>query len=422
MDKRQSKSSSGRGIHKKKKKGARAQFDRRKNDERHQQQSNKENLLPEQWQDLSSNGTPQYSKLENGPKGLCLVTTTGSRSGCTWNVHVGDKKVPESCHLLMKSSPCTSSSKVLPNLIRSVDRARLCPGNPEEQFATICHKRGGEMKGERGTGDRIAFIDSTSVVDSKGQSYPCTVRRVDCDILCDPEGPYPQRCRPCQSFRSTLHSSLCRQMDVGDDHTAASSHTRYCNLTPTEKDERMKNLHQSLKLERQRVKRLEMKVSKLIEDQAISLHDGDTADISSIIADVSPVVEKEFPPDSPQRIFWEQQMHYNGLKDKRQMRWHPLVIRFALNLKYLSSSGYRAMRHSGMISLPSECTLSDYTHWASPHSGVQLEFVEQFHSLLAEETSPGQNHCALSMDEMKLKRGLIFNKNTGTLCGFNLLT
>ncbi len=28
----------------------------------------------------------------------------------------------------------------------------------------------------------------------------------------------------------------------------------------------------------------------------------------------------------------------NSLKDKRQMRWHPLVIRFALNLKYMSSS------------------------------------------------------------------------------------
>lgn len=54
-----------------------------------------------------------------------------------------------------------------------------------------------------------------------------------------------------------------------------------------------------------------------------------------------------FQPHTPQRLFWNQQVAYNALKDKRQMRWHPLVIRFALNL---STSSYRAMRQSGIIS------------------------------------------------------------------------
>lgn len=97
------------------------------------------------------------------------------------------------------------------------------------------------------------------------------------------------------------------------------------------------------------------------------------------------------------------------------MKWHPLVIRFTLNLKYLSGFAYRAVRQSGMINLPSERMLSDYTHWATPHSGVQLEFIERFKSLLQDEV---QHHCALSMDEMKLKSGLVFNKNTGALAGF----
>lgn len=39
------------------------------------------------------------------------------------------------------------------------------------------------MKGARGTGDTIPFIDSTPVIDSKGQSYPRTFRRVDCDVI-----------------------------------------------------------------------------------------------------------------------------------------------------------------------------------------------------------------------------------------------
>lgn len=93
------------------------------------------------------------------------------------------------------------------------------------------------------------------------------------------------------------------------------------------------------------------------------------------------------------------------------------MVRFALNLKYLSTSAYRAARQSGAIHLPSERTLSDYTHWASPHSGVQLEFIEEFIRLLQDVPS-GQHHCAISMDEMKIKRGLVYDKHKGTLVGF----
>ena len=38
--------------------------------------------------------------------------------------------------------------------------------------------------------------------------------------------------------------------------------------------------------------------------------------------------------------------------------------------------------------------------------------------MLKEEVPSGQYHCCLSMDEMALKSGLVFNKHTGTLCGF----
>lgn len=76
------------------------------------------------------------------------------------------------------------------------------------------------------------------------------------------------------------------------------------------------------------------------------------------------------------------------------------------------------MRQSGVLTLPSERTLSDYTHWATAHSGVQLEFVEKLLAMLTEQVTCGQKHCALSMDEMKLKSELVFNKHTSTLCGF----
>ncbi len=95
------------------------------------------------------------------------------------------------------------------------------------------------------------------------------------------------------------------------------------------------------------------------------------------------------------------------------MKWHPLVVQFALNLKYMSTSAYRAVHQSGIINLPSERTLSDYTHWASAHSGVQVEFIEHF-TLESDVSSPAQRQCALSMDEMKIKSRLVFSKRTGS--------
>ena len=93
------------------------------------------------------------------------------------------------------------------------------------------------------------------------------------------------------------------------------------------------------------------------------------------------------------------------------------MIRFALNLKYLSTSAYRALRLGGIIHLLSERTLADYTHWSKPHNGVQLEFIEELSRVL-NDLPCRQHYCALSMDEMKIKSGLVFDKHNGTLVGF----
>jgi hypothetical protein len=102
----------------------------------------------------------------------------------------------------------------------------------------------------------------------------------------------------------------------------------------------MKIFHQALKASNQKVKRLQTKVDKLIANEALHLQDSDSADMSNVVTEVSPIVEESYPLNSPKRIFWDQQKRYNSTKDKRQTRWHPLVIRFALNHKYLSGTAY----------------------------------------------------------------------------------
>lgn len=80
---------------------------------------------------------------------------------------------------------------------------------------------------------------------------------------------------------------------------------------------------------------MEVKAQKAIEEEAVTLHPKECVDVTSLVSEITPTLQQQFPLDSPQYIFWEQQQHYNALKEKRQMKWHPLLIRLALNLKYL---------------------------------------------------------------------------------------
>ena len=104
----------------------------------------------------------------------------------------------------------------------------------------------------------------------------------------------------------------------------------------------MRSLENAKRAERQRNLRLKNVLKKKIEEEGVALNENDCDDITTIVANVSPLVES-YPESSTQRIFWEQQSKYYHSKDKRQMHWHPLLIRFALNIKYSSASAYRAI-------------------------------------------------------------------------------
>ena len=94
----------------------------------------------------------------------------------------------------------------------------------------------------------------------------------------------------------------------------------------------MKNLHNSVRTANEHIHKLEEKIAALIDDETVPLLAEDQADLTSVMDSVRPLVEKQYPMSSPQRI-WEQQAAFNKLNDKQQMRWRPLVLRFALNLK-----------------------------------------------------------------------------------------
>ena len=101
------------------------------------------------------------------------------------------------------------------------------------------------------------------------------------------------------------------------------------------------------------------------------------------------------------------------------MRWHPMMIRWALNLKMISSAGYHAMRTAGFILLPSERTLRDYTHYFKEKPGFQKEVNQQLmKEARISELDEIQKHVVVAFDEMRIKEDLVYDKHTGKVIGF----
>ena len=101
----------------------------------------------------------------------------------------------------------------------------------------------------------------------------------------------------------------------------------------------------------------------------------------------------------------------SSAKDPRQVRWHPLITRWCLNLKLMSSSAYHATRTAGFIKFPSERTLRDYTHYFKHRSGYQLEVNEQLQKEAKLNDLPeNRRYCSLVLDEMKIKENLVYDK------------
>ena len=86
-------------------------------------------------------------------------------------------------------------------------------------------------------------------------------------------------------------------------------------------------------------------------------------------------VYESHPPGSFLRLFWDQQLQAIKTKDRHQLRWHPTIVKWCLNLKLMSSRTYNALRST--IVLPLECTLRDYTHCFESKPGFDDKLDKQ---------------------------------------------
>lgn len=238
-----------------------------------------------------------------------------------------------------------------------------------------------------------------------------------CDIVIVPQLPESDtRCPSCAEHRKTLNSMLFqhRKRETGANKGSPSNHTNYRYLNTPEKVQRLQRLHHSARMSRKQADRLKTRLAEVIEQRSSIVNDELHSDLTQIMQENSEKVLDAYPPDSFARIFWEQQFQAISLKDARSMRWEPMMIRWCLYLRHLSTGAYETLRSSGAIKLPSQRTLRDYTHFTQATSGFSAEVDRQLMSLAKIETCPErERYVAILMDEMHIKENLVYNKHTG---------
>ena len=92
-------------------------------------------------------------------------------------------------------------------------------------------------------------------------------------------------------------------------------------------------------------------------------------------------------------------------------------FRWCLYLHHLSSKGYQLLRESGCLSLPSQRTLRDYTHYNTTGIGFSADTDKDL-LRITRDYEPWQTAVVLTMDEMYISEGIVYDKHTSQIMGF----
>ena len=114
------------------------------------------------------------------------------------------------------------------------------------------------------------------------------------------------------------------------------------------------------------------------------------------------------------KLFWEEQTKYNSMNS---VRYHPMIIRFALSLAMKSLVAYEELRNSGIMVLPCQRTLRDYKNAITPSTGFNPGVIAGLKKM-CKDFNELEKLVVLSFDEVKIQSNLIFDKHSGKIIGF----
>lgn len=305
----------------------------------------------------------------------------------------------------------TVTSEKLNKMLLEVSSLNVCVGHPEKQFLDVCNMRKGHIKGKMG--DIVAYRDDNYPLSLNGEIYHSTVRTASCELLVK-----DTKCAACKRYRSVLRSLHNRSTKCNSEKSSGpSSHTNYRYLKTPERVKRISRLKSKLDQSKRETAHLKTKIEQLQKCQTVHVDEPLVADLKAIMEEKINEIHKSHPPGSFLRLFWDQQLQAIKTTDHRQLRWHPMIVKWCLNLKHISSAAYNALRNT--LVLPSDRTLRDYTHYIDSRAGFDDNVDKQ---LMKEANVDNVPEClkyvCLVLDEVRIKEDLVYDKYSMQVIGF----
>ena len=184
-----------------------------------------------------------------------------------------------------------------------------------------------------------------------------TIRCCNCDLLVHMEQSTTSVddipcCRKCKQYRPTLRALVSRLQRRSDsDRTHPSSHTPFRYLSTPERVVRYQREHTLRKSIEQR---LSQQIDTEAEKRGITEDESLSSDLTQIMSQNTSNMQDMHPQGSFAPVFWDSQQQAVALKDARQMRWDPLMVRWCIYLRHLSSGAYETQREwysSGVVKI-----------------------------------------------------------------------
>ena len=292
----------------------------------------------------------------------------------------------------LKATKINLENKLLQQFLEEVDHRSTCLGILEpylQEHASLPNEK------------ELFYRHIMNQTTERGLTHISTIRAADCQIMMPSSG--QSICTSCRRAQSVLEARVRHQREMEEKPLHPNAPLRTVAR---------KKLENALKTERKKQKMLLEKIEKMkkeLEHQPLEI----TKDLH---ADLKKSVEEGVIVDPLAKLFWEEQMKAFQ-KPNRGMRWHPTMVRLAILLRCQSKAAYTTLRNTGILKLPGESTLKDYTNAILPQAGFHKNTLQEL-AKTTKDWPDSKRFVVLMHDEMSIKEDLVFDRRSGEVVGF----
>ncbi|XP_065654090.1 uncharacterized protein LOC136080809 isoform X2 [Hydra vulgaris] len=335
--------------------------------------------------------------------------TLSLESNSMWRLIVLNREVPLSNNVI-KSLPVHLNLQSADIIFSTISCVNICKGNND--FHYLIRNKFSDFKNFQSTSNEdvgIIEMEEGNTVDNFK-----VIRHKDCSLICS-----EACCNSCTMYRTNLRVMESRRKSNENQSSISSNskkNDRY--FSKSELLTKIKLLEKERKENLAKQQRMQKKLEKSIIEEGVVLEEEEHTIIEETYEKYGE--ENPFTEDSPQALLWQQQKIQAGLKDRRSMRWHPLIIRWCISLYLKSPSAYRHICSTPFLNLPCKNTVQKYINFTDPGCGFNKDVM---YNLTKKIDLPNikehQRYVSIIVDEMKIKSGLAFSSSTGKLVGFS---